>query len=63
MDTKPFVSRCTGRIPLPSDPNAPWPPELLEKLFPKANRSAWNEVVAVAYEQHNAEVDIDPKAG
>lgn len=60
---KPFVSRCTGRIPIPSDPNEPWTPELLEKLFPKANRAVWGEVVAVTYEQHNAEVDTDPKAG
>ena len=56
------VSRCTGRIPVPSDPNEPWTPELLEKLFPKANRSAWGEVVALTA-QGSTEPDDNAKAG
>lgn len=59
---KPFVSRCTGRIPVPSDPNEPWTPELLEKLFPKANRSAWGEVVALTA-QGSTEPAADAKTG
>lgn len=57
------VSRCTGRIPVPSDPRRPWPPELLEKLFPRSKRSAWQDVVAITYEQHNAQAERTEKAG
>ncbi len=61
---KPIVSRCTGRIPVPSDPRTPWPPELLAKLFPPERRVAvWGEVIAVAYDQHNAQSTPTEKAG
>lgn len=50
-----FVSRCTGRIPIPSDPNVPWSPELLAQLFPPANRGAWGEVVILTMDKLNAE--------
>ncbi|MBK8035341.1 MAG: hypothetical protein IPK17_38715 [Chloroflexi bacterium] len=62
MNDKAFVSRCTGRIPVPSDPNEPWTPELLEKLFPRAKRSAWGEVVALTAQAITEEADA-AKAG
>ena len=61
--TKTIVSRCTGRVHVPSDPKEPWTPELLEKLFPKKNRVVWGEVVSLTYEQHNAEEVEAAKAG
>lgn len=61
---KPFVSRCTGRIPVPSDPAEPWTPELLAKLFPPERRVAvWGDVVALTYDQHTAEPTEPVKAG
>lgn len=62
LTAKPFVSRCTGRIPVPSDPNVPWTPELLEKLFPRAKRSVWSEVVALTA-QSSTEPNDNAKAG
>lgn len=41
------VSRCTGRIPVPSDPAVAWSPDLLALLFVPENRSAWGDVVAI----------------
>lgn len=55
MTEKPFVSRCTGRIPVPSDPKVPWTPELLAQLFPPERRSAWRDVVALTAEQLSTE--------
>lgn len=62
VNAKPIVSRCTGRIPVPSDPNVPWTPEMLAHLFAPERRHVWGEVVALTA-QAITERDDDAKTG
>lgn len=61
MKENSVVSRCTGRIAVPSDPSAAWTPELLAQLFPVENRAAWRDVVARSAASVANELDPMPK--
>lgn len=59
MRSTPIVSRCTGRVPVPSDPNVPWTPELLAQLFAPERRAVWGEVVALTMDKLNFETSTE----